>query len=169
MTFDELPDGERVFIDANIFLYHFGGFSDQCDAFLQRCEDRRIEGFTSHTVMTEILHRLMIAEAIDKGFITPKNPVKKLKARPEIVKKLHGYYEHAQQIRSMGVHVLSIQKDLIEEQSYKIRREYGLLTHDSIILTTMFEHGISHLATNDLDFERVKAIRVVRPTDVSLG
>lgn len=27
MTFDELQDGEKIFIDANIFVYHFGELS----------------------------------------------------------------------------------------------------------------------------------------------
>ncbi|GFP25832.1 hypothetical protein HKBW3S25_01313, partial [Candidatus Hakubella thermalkaliphila] len=30
MRFDELPPGEAVFIDANIFVYHFTGISEEC-------------------------------------------------------------------------------------------------------------------------------------------
>jgi len=32
MTFDDLQSGDRVFIDANIFIYHFSGFSQECKA-----------------------------------------------------------------------------------------------------------------------------------------
>ena len=36
MTFDELRDGEAIFLDANIFVYHFLGLSQQCKELLWR-------------------------------------------------------------------------------------------------------------------------------------
>jgi len=33
----ELPAGQTVFIDANIFIYHFTGLSRECSRFLERC------------------------------------------------------------------------------------------------------------------------------------
>ncbi|GFP41484.1 hypothetical protein HKBW3C_00609, partial [Candidatus Hakubella thermalkaliphila] len=38
MRFDELPMAEAAFIDANIFVYHFTGISEECSRFLKRCE-----------------------------------------------------------------------------------------------------------------------------------
>jgi len=37
MILADLRDGDRVFIDANILIYHFGGRSLECKAFLERC------------------------------------------------------------------------------------------------------------------------------------
>jgi len=47
MILANLRDGDRVFIDANIFIYHFGGRSVQCKAFLERCARRELLGYTS--------------------------------------------------------------------------------------------------------------------------
>ncbi len=43
MKLEDVPDGERIFIDANILIYHFSGISSDCRTFLQRCEAKSIE------------------------------------------------------------------------------------------------------------------------------
>jgi predicted nucleic acid-binding protein len=83
-----LLDGHSVFIDANIFIYHFGGRSLQCKAFLERCARRELLGYTSTPVLAEVLHRLMVAEAIMKGLVTAKTAVRKLAETPDLVKQL---------------------------------------------------------------------------------
>ncbi len=43
----EISDGLSIFIDANIFIYHFSGptpLSPACSAFLRRIEDGVIRG-----------------------------------------------------------------------------------------------------------------------------
>ena len=67
MILANLRDGDRMFIDTNIFIYHFGGRSVQCKAFLERCARRELLGYTSTPVLAEVLHRRMVAEAIAKG------------------------------------------------------------------------------------------------------
>jgi len=37
MTLAELQNDHNVFIDANVFIYHYGGRSAECKAFLERC------------------------------------------------------------------------------------------------------------------------------------
>ncbi len=83
MTLAELQDGARVFIDANIFIYHFGGRSLGCKALLERCARRELLGYTSTPVLAEVLHRRMVAEAIAQGFVTARTAVKKLGETPE--------------------------------------------------------------------------------------
>lgn len=51
MTFREIPSATEVFVDANIFVYHFSGPSEltsACSAFLRRIENHDLEGFTAH-------------------------------------------------------------------------------------------------------------------------
>ena len=61
-----LPSGGRVFIDANIFIYHFTHtpLTAACTKFLQRVEVGDIEGITSVITLAEVAHRLMILEGI---------------------------------------------------------------------------------------------------------
>ena len=66
MRLDRAPAGTHVFIDANIFIYHFTGASSQCSAFLSRCETRQFEGATGIHILTEVAHRLMMIEAVRK-------------------------------------------------------------------------------------------------------
>lgn len=51
MTLVDLRDGVHVFIDANIFIYHFGGRSLECKALLERCARRELFGYTSTPVL----------------------------------------------------------------------------------------------------------------------
>lgn len=70
MSLTDLRDGDRVFIDANIFIYHFGGRSLECKALLERCARHALLGYTSTPILAEVLRRRMVAEAIAVGFVT---------------------------------------------------------------------------------------------------
>ena len=47
MTLADLREGDSVFIDANIFIYHSGGRSVECKTLLERCARRELLGYTS--------------------------------------------------------------------------------------------------------------------------
>ena len=46
MTFRDISPGTHIYIDANIFVYHFTSESDECGALLDRCERRDLEAYT---------------------------------------------------------------------------------------------------------------------------
>lgn len=165
MTFDEIPDIARIFIDANIFIYHFGGQSDECRNLLARCARRELVGHTSTFVLAEVLHRLMIAEAIEKGLTPGKNAVQKLSEKPELVKQLERYNENIKRIGQMNIVISSLTESIIAT-SEAIRKEFGLLTNDSLIVATMRELDISNLISADKGFARVPAIRLYSPSDL---
>ena len=91
MKLEDLPDGSRILVDANILIYHFSGISLECRAFLQRCESRQVTAFTGVHIVLEVTHRLMILEALQKGLITGGQPARKLQEQPEIIKVLQEY------------------------------------------------------------------------------
>src|SRR3989304_4201726 len=88
-----LPSGSRVFIDANIFIYHFThtSLTAACTKFLQRVEVGDIEGITSVITLAEVAHRLMILEAIRTHRLVPHAAVRKLKENPALVQQLSHY------------------------------------------------------------------------------
>jgi predicted nucleic acid-binding protein len=45
----------------------------------------------------------------------------------------------------------------------RMSNAYGLLASDALILALMEEYGITDLATNDDDFDRVPSLRVWKP------
>lgn len=68
MTFDDLPTGTRVFLDANMFIYHFivhPQFGAAATTLLERIENGDFFGVTSTSVIADVYHRLMTLEASD--------------------------------------------------------------------------------------------------------
>jgi predicted nucleic acid-binding protein len=165
MTFDELRDGEAIFLDANIFVYHFLGLSQQCKELLKRCRDGRLQGTTASFIVAETVHRLMVAEAVEQQLVTSKNALKKLRERPEIVQQLRKHAESVLTIRAMNIESVALTTVAVEA-SAAVRRQYGLLTNDSILVAIMKELGLTRLVTLDKDFDRVEGLGVYKPTDV---
>lgn len=91
MAFEELPPGQTIVIDANIFVYHFSGVSVDCTRLLERCAAADLVGVTpAHTVL-EAAHRLMLLEAVTKGIVTRGDVARKLAEKPEAVMQLTEY------------------------------------------------------------------------------
>jgi predicted nucleic acid-binding protein len=165
MTFDTLLPGDSVFVDANIFIYHFNGISSQCKHFLSRCTSQDIAGYSSAFVLAEVLHRLMIAEAIRKNYIRAKNPLKQFKKHPEIIAQLTDYSADVATIHDMNITIIPLTEQHILE-SEAVRKSERILTNDSLILAVMKHANLTKLATNDRDFDRVAWLNVYAPTDI---
>lgn len=165
MTLADLREGESVLIDANVFIYHFGGRSAQCRAFLERCARRELLGYTSTPTLAEVLHRLMVAEAIQMGLVNPGTAVKTLREKPELVKGLTRYNEDARQIGQMNLAILSLTRGVLA-RSEEIRKLMGLLTNDSLLVVFMRDRRLTKLATAGDDFERVPGLQIYKPTDL---
>ncbi|HHY37849.1 MAG TPA: type II toxin-antitoxin system VapC family toxin [Clostridia bacterium] len=166
MKFDDLRPGSSVFIDANIFVYHFSGASSDCTTLLERCASAQLAGLTTTHIVLEVAHRLMLIEAVIKGIVSPGDVVKKLAAKPEAVAKLTEYSQHVRAISEMGVIVLPVTFELwLAGTTYQQR--YGLLTNDSVLVAACLENGCPNLASYDTAFSRVKEIQLYEPTDIA--
>jgi len=60
MTFNSLKKGDIIFIDANIFIYNFGAQSVECKELLLRCAKGDLTGYTLTSVLSEVLHSLIL-------------------------------------------------------------------------------------------------------------
>jgi predicted nucleic acid-binding protein len=165
LTLSELPAGEAVFIDANIFVYHFTGVSAECRGFLERCERAEVSGVTSVLVLAEVCHRLMAAEALSKRLISPQKPSLQLQKKPDVVRQLSLYALHLAAVRQWGIRILPAPEDAVEK-SQIFRTQYGLLTNDSLILAAMNAASLRNLASRDQAFARVPSLRLYSPTDI---
>ena len=158
-----VPPGSDVFIDANIFIYGLNGQSPQCHDFFQRCAREEVFGITSFEVLSEVLHQLMLAEAVTKGLIVEQN-WRLLRKNPQVVSQLHDYWSQVEQILGLNFLVLGLEEKLFR-RSQAVRRSYGLLTNDSLYVAAMEEYGLDLLATNDNDFGSIPTLTVYKPTD----
>lgn len=165
MTFDALRRGAKIFLDANIFVYHFGELSIGCKTLLRRCSQRELRGYTAISVLAEVLHRLMIVEAVKEGDIRPKNPVQQLKKHPEIITHLSDYSADVATIQTMNITILDLTQKTLHT-SEAIRNAEGLLTNDALLLAVMKQANLTKLATNDNDFDHLRWLDLYKPTDV---
>jgi predicted nucleic acid-binding protein len=165
MRLKDIPAGLDVFIDANIFIYHFTGNSAECSEFLTRCEEGELNGATSATVAAEVMRRLMSAEAEFKKQAKAPHILRRLKDNPDIVCRLTDYFAAVQAIYEIGIKVLPLTAELILN-SQTLRARYGLMVNDSLVAATMGEAGIEALATNDEGFSRVDWIRMYKPENL---
>lgn len=166
MNLNEIESGSDIYIDSNIFIYHFTGSSDESSVFLSRCEQGDIRGVTSVNVILEVLHRLMMIEAINKKLITPPNIVKKLQKQPAKVKLLTDYFINTKKILEMGIDVMPVTMNTVLI-SHSARLSHGLMVNDSLIISSMQEAGINSLATNDRGLSVIEGLTAYMPSDIS--
>ncbi|MDR7522101.1 MAG: type II toxin-antitoxin system VapC family toxin [Armatimonadota bacterium] len=165
MRLTEIPRPGPVFVDANIFIYHFAGQSEECTAFLSRVESGDLQASTGQTILQEVAHRLMLLEALERGLQPARNPAAHLARRPALVKRLFKYHFSTMKIPQMGVGTLVLPGDFLAK-SQEYRQVYGLLVNDSLIPLYMQAGDITLLASADSAFDRVPWIRRAAPGDV---
>ncbi len=158
-------DGALVFVDANIFVYHFTDISADCSRFLARCEQGDIAGLTGVHILLEVLHRLMMVEAAIKGLVSAGNVARELRNHPAVVKELSQPEEQAEVVLRMGVEVVPVD-DSILAASRQYRRAYGLMVNDSVTAAMAHQAGIEAIASSDKGFVRIPGFRVYSPGGV---
>lgn len=165
MTFEDIAGASTVYVDANIFIYHFTGQSDECRSLLSRCQQMELQGTTGMHVILEVAHRIMMMEAVSKGVISGGNVPSRLKRRPELVGRLTDLHGWIHSIQDSNIIVLEPRLSTLES-SLAWQRRYGLLVNDSVSAALMNEYDISTIATNDRDFERIQGLSVHTPGDL---
>jgi predicted nucleic acid-binding protein len=163
---DEIDPGTRIFIDANIFLYvifsHWR-YAEPCGNLLKDVNSGNLSAVSSIIVLSEVFHRVMIAEVVERRCLDPRRAVKYLKENPDEVKNLcaaRSSVEKIGEIANLKIAQVGVE---IMRLSLDFSRRYGLLSNDAIHLATMKNAGITNLASNDRDFERVEWLRLWKP------
>jgi predicted nucleic acid-binding protein len=160
MTFADLQRGEAIFVDANTLIYHFTNhpkYGPACTTLVERIELKEILGFTSSHCLADVAHRVMTIEAMGRlGW-----PVSRLAAR---LKKHHGeiprlklYQQAATKVSQLSVQVLPLSEFLVIDAT-NVSQQFELLTGDALIVATMRQQGLTKLASEDADFDRVPGL-----------
>jgi len=159
-----LPSGARVFIDANIFIYHFTQvpLTSACTSFLQRVETGDLQGITSVVILAEVAHRLMILEAIHSLGLSPRTAVRKLKEQPDLIRQLSHYKVATERIPSFNVTVEPVTFAHCQT-AQRLSVFHGLLTNDSLTAAVMQAVGVTDVASNDPDLAAVPDLTIWRP------
>jgi predicted nucleic acid-binding protein len=164
MTFADLVRGESVFLDANIFVYHFephAVFGPPCTDLLKRIELQELAGYTSTQVLNEVGHRLMTMEA-SVLFTWPSKIVQRLKQNPASVQQLTKFRSALQKIPLLDIQILTIPPTLLDPAA-AISQQTGLLSNDAMIMAVMQANGLTKLASSDADFDRLPGLTRYAP------
>jgi predicted nucleic acid-binding protein len=159
-----LPDRSFVFIDSNVFIYALTAQSAQCRQLFERCLREEVTGIALFETVNEVTHRFMIAEALSNGLITAGG-ARALRNKFQQIPTLTDYWLNTQRMLALNLLFMPVNETIIRN-AQAVRQEAGLLTNDSMIVAGMREYGLSFLASNDSDFERVRDITVFKPTDL---
>lgn len=167
MNLMQLPKGEIVLVDANIFVYAAQCCSLQCLHFLERCANRELNAIMPTNILAEVMHVLMLGEARELGFVTGSHPAKQLSEHPETVKSMARYDAKIKDLLSIGIHLEPIQReDFFTAISYQ--HQYGLLTNDALFIAVATRLRISAVISADKMFSKIKGITLYKPDDIKI-
>jgi predicted nucleic acid-binding protein len=165
-----LPIGVSAFVDTNIFILYFRNRSAICSSFIERIARGEVTAYVNTQVLSDLLHKLMLAEACAKGLI-PKQSAAQLKncllANRTMAANLVDYQSQFENILGIGLKVLPITSKLLVDTKVE-RRTHGLMTGDSLHMGNMNYHStpIRDIVTYDGDFAHIPNINVWEPMDV---
>ena len=162
---NDLPVGNVVYVDSNIFIYdttEHPKYSLPCSNFLDRVESGGITGITSILTVNETIHKLSIIELSSKMKERPVSIIRMVKKDPSLLDALDIPYIAAEDIMDMNLEIVSF-SNLIFEKALRFMKQHRLMSNDAVHLATMQRYGITNIATNDGDFERVRGLKVWKP------
>lgn len=165
LSLDAVPDGSRILIDTDVWLYLFTGNSPECVRLGARCNEGAIQAYITTIVVGEFCHHAMMLEARQKGILSNNNPASFLAKRNSLVRCLGEYRVPVQHWLHGGVEVVSVEKDDIFA-SLTIQERFGMMTNDSLNLAVMSRLGIRQLATCDTTFDHMGELEIYQPQDI---
>jgi predicted nucleic acid-binding protein len=160
MTLADIPGGQAVFVDANLFVYAFAPdpvLGPPSAQLLERIERHDVQGFTSSDVLCDVAHRLMSLEACAVFGWPYARIAQRMKSHPTEVQQLRRYRQAIDEVLAIGVQILPVFPRHVLAGT-DVSRQSGLLMRDAVLVAVMRENGLTRLASHDGDFDRVPGI-----------
>ncbi|MCL2645546.1 MAG: type II toxin-antitoxin system VapC family toxin [Phycisphaerales bacterium] len=161
----DIPDGTTCFLDSTIFYYALvptSPFSTPCLELLNRIIAGRVSAVTSVAVLSDAMHKVMISEVASLTGRDRAGLIGYLGKHPEVIARLTQYPLVAERLESVPMTILPVDQQLLGDTS-RIAVQHTLLTNDATIIALMQRHNLTHLVTNDDDFDQLPGISVWKP------
>jgi predicted nucleic acid-binding protein len=159
-----LASGDAVFLDANVFVYDFApdpAFGPPSKALLNR-ETGDLAGYISATVFNDVAYRLMTLEACQLFGWPYAGIGQRLARHPADMHRLVKSRQALDEIMRIGIQVLPVNaQDVL--LAGDLSRRHGLLSGDALVVALMQCNGLTNLASNDADLDRVPGITRLGP------
>jgi predicted nucleic acid-binding protein len=166
MNLDDLRNGSRVLLDANILIYGHRRTSRQAANLLSRCASGAIEGTITTGTLAEFSHRRMIQEAQSRGLVG-SNPARALGENRSLLRSLSAYADEVRDLLGGGLFVEPVLPEDFH-LALEFQQKFTLLTNDSLNLAVARRLGLGELATADKGFDSAQGFIVYKPTDIVL-
>ena len=88
--------------------------------------------------------------------------VRWLRRHPTDIQRLVQYRRSLDDLLAIPLPILSVTGSQVSRAA-DLSRLHGLLTNDALVVAVMQDHGLTHLASNDADFDRVPGITRYAP------
>jgi len=161
-----LNSGEKILFDTNVFIYSaldHSKYGNLCTQQIHEVESGRIEGYVPTIVLNELLHRLMIAEVIERGYaVNTLDAIRILKNDKNTIQSLEICWNEIDRIIEIGFIILKEKINTFADSLF-ISQKYSLLATDAYIVSFAKSYNIGNILTNDCDFENVEWLKVLRP------
>jgi len=162
LKLSEIPEGTKIYIDANILLFpafKHPKYGELCKNFLSRMERNAC---TSDFTLNEVFHKLMLAEISKRFNVKPMDETALIKRNPEVISELKIIWKEMELINESGIRIITAGK--LFPDFLKTSKNYNLMATDAMIVEIMKKNSLKDIATNDADFERVDGITVWKPS-----
>jgi len=167
----EFEEKETIYIDTAIFVCLFSSddtLSEECTLFMEDVEKSKIQGITSTLTLNEtafVLLKLKAGELLgtDRYYeiITKlRKNTDLIRQSYEVVREFLDYIAHLEHLKALQI--LEIDRFTID-MAYQLAYKYGLLPRDACHLAIMKNHSLKHIATTDMDFEKIDILYVWKP------
>lgn len=166
----DFASDEPVFVDANIFIYHFSAhpqFGGDCTDFLLRIGRDEVFAVTSNVVISETLHFLQMQKGGDllgtTNWAQVRNEIQSNAAfAKECWQAAVEGLDYVDQLQKGGLTIVDV---AVHHYRYaaQLGEKYQLLVADSAHVYVCQAHGIEHFASNDADFDRVDFLTRWKP------
>src|SRR5262245_30149862 len=127
------PAGGTIFVDANIFLEHLLQGDPICTAFFQRLSRKEIHAVTSVAVIAEVRHRLLLTEAVRRGYVArPQRALEALQTKPSVLRHLESCDTALNALLDATVHRRVSVTPTQFKRAQKLSIRFHLLTNDAL-------------------------------------
>ena len=130
---------------------------------MERIERQELVGYTSTHVLSEVAHRMMTLEACIQFGWPFAGVARRLRRHFSQAQTLVRFRQAVQEVPRLGVQLIMIAHSLIDAGA-AVSQQTGLLTNDALIVAVMRQYGLTNLASNDADFDRVPGLTHYAPT-----
>jgi predicted nucleic acid-binding protein len=113
-------------------------------------------------VLGEVSHRLMTIQAIALFGWSAAGIGNHLRTHPAEVQKLTAFRQAVDQLLQSNFQVLTVAPPLLATAA-ALCQQIGLLTNDGLIVAVMRANGLTKVASNDADFDRVPGLTRYAP------